>query len=143
MEIDEVKKALNEGLEKTQDNIKADVDQKIKPVSEKVDGVDERLKKIEDTPVGKGVNVNSKFEKKYRGYNLSSQGKGLLEKVSKKKEQFPTLNDGEKMHNFKKFLIDFVRREVHKDFSSTEGMEAMQKAAMQEDTNSEGGYKLN
>lgn len=125
--LEEIKQALNEGLSKNKEDIEKSIEEKVNPLSEKVNGIDERLQKVEESPIVKNFNVNTKFEKKFRGYNLDSQGVGILEKVSKNPAEYPAFNDTEKFHNFKKHILSIVRKTNQ----------------MQEDTDSEGGYRCN
>lgn len=140
--LEEIKKALTEGLEKNKEDINKSIEEKVNPLSEKVDGIDERLKTVEESPKFKDVNINTKFERKYRGYDLNEVGAGIATKAQKNPAEFPMMSNEEKFHGFKKFIIDFVKAKCFHNVEAMQGIKEFYTKTnqMQEDTAGEGGY---
>jgi HK97 family phage major capsid protein len=106
-------------------------------VSAEVKGLSDRLEKIEKSPILVAPNLNFKFEKMHKGYNLEQMG-GELEDVAYKSanpKRFKVFSNAEKMYGFKKWMID-VSKALRGDMKTA--MEL--KAAMVEGTDALGGY---
>jgi HK97 family phage major capsid protein len=133
MEPAEIKKQLDEGFA----GVKTHVDTKVDGISSEVKTLSERLEKIEKSPIITAPNLNFKFEKNYKGYDMEEQG-GILEDLaarSKNPKRFKTFSNPEKMYSFKKWMIDALKA-MRGDMKTA--MEL--KAAMAEGTDSLGGY---
>ncbi len=119
----EVKEQIEEGFK----GVKAHVDTEIK-------GLAERIEKIEKSPIITAPNLNFKFEKMHKGYNLEQMG-GELEDIGARSKRFKVFSNPEKMYQFKKWMID-VSKALRGDMKTA--MEL--KAAMVEGTDALGGY---
>lgn len=129
----EIKKQLDEGFA----GVKTLVEEKVGGINEQVKTLSERIEKIEKSPILVAPNLNFKFEKMHKGYNLEHQG-GALEDIvarSANPKRFKTFGNAEKMFGFKKWMID-VSKALRGDMKTA--MEL--KAAMQEGSDSVGGY---
>ena len=129
----EIKKQLDDGFA----SVKTLVEKQTVDVKSEVKSLSDRLEKIEKSPIIAAPNLNLKFEKSYKGYNLDEQGGKLIERAanSKHASSFQTFRSEEKMYGFKRWMIDVVRA-MTGDVKT--GMEL--KAAMSEGTASQGGY---
>lgn len=87
--------------------VKETVQAEVKPLKESVDGLEKRLKAVEDLPMKaqSGFAVISK--EVYRGYKLHDQGEKLREKFSKSPYRFKALSNCESFDNYCKFVLDF------------------------------------
>ena len=129
----EMKKQLDEGFA----GVKTLVETQVGEMKSEVKTLSERIEKIEKSPIITAPNLNFKFEKMHKGYNLEQMG-GDLEDIafkSKNPKRFKTFGNAEKMYNFKKWMID-VFKAMRGDMKTA--MEL--KAAMNDTTDSQGGY---
>ncbi len=129
LEIAEVKSAIEEGVKPLKDTI----DTKIKTV-------EDRLTKIEALPLSRlGFNINS-IPSEYKGYKLSEQGIALKESALKTPNRFKIFGDEGKTNDFCKFFIAIIKALKGDWDAKADLKEIYQKAQLQEDTSSEGGY---
>lgn len=135
--LDVIKGAISEGLTPVQKELDA-----LKPLADGVKGIDERLKKIEASPVGKTLfNVNTS-PSVYKGYRLSHMGRKMRDAGSKDPVNFEPFSSDEKADEFCKFMIDFIKAtSKNVDLQAKADLaEFYRKANMVEGTAANGGY---
>jgi len=138
MEPEEIKKAFSEGIKEFGEKMKTVIAESIAPVQKSVEELDKRIIAIEKMPVHKatfGINV---IPGKYHGRNLEDMGGSIYHKASKDPTRFPIFSNAEKLHDFKKYMIDVVRSLAFKDPTSIQALQ--QRAAMAEGADGTGGY---
>lgn len=122
----EIKEQIEAGIA----GVKTHVDAEVKSLAE-------RIEKIEKSPIIAAPALNLKYPSVHKGYNMDQVG-GELEDIahkSKNPSRFKTFANAERMYGFKKWMID-VQKALRGDMKTA--MEL--KAAMNETTDSQGGY---
>lgn len=138
MEPDEIKKAFSEGIKEFGEKMKVVIADAVEPVKKEVSALSERIVAIEKMPVFKatfGINV---IPGMYRGRNLENMGGAIYQKACKNPSLMPIFSNAEKLHDFKKYMIDIVNALAFKDAESIEGLR--KRAAMAEGAVGTGGY---
>ena len=128
-----MKKQLDEGFA----GVKTLVETQVGEMKSEVKTLSERIEKIEKSAIITAPNLNFKFEKMHKGYNLEQMGGELEDLVSRSAnpKRFKVFSNAEKMYGFKKWMID-VSKALRGDLKTA--MEL--KAAMNETTDAQGGY---
>lgn len=141
LELEDVKKAFKDGIEEYSQKVKATVDEAVKPVSESVEKLGERVEKIEKLPIA-DKQVNSNFiSEKYRGRELGNMGRGLAELAAKHPGRYAIFGNPEKLHEYKKFMVDVALALGKGDQQAKQRLyEISQKVGLNEATGSQGGY---
>lgn len=135
-DLDVIKGSISEGLEPVKKDI-AD----LKATSESVKKIDERLSKIEASPITKAFNFNH-IPSTYKGRKLSHQLVKQREQAAREKGAFSVFNDDQKSEEYAKFMIDFILAKKFGDFQAQADLKDFYaKAALNESgTANQGSY---
>ena len=125
----DIKKHIDEGIA----SVKTHVDEKVSAISE-------RVEKLEKLPAAGAPNLNLKIEKEFKGYKLEKQGLGTLNKIRGREHLFPAFANEEKMHEYKKWCITFVKAMRGDVQSKMELQEMQRKTGLGGGSDSIGGY---
>lgn len=140
MEIKDIQEAAEKAIAPVVESVKSAV-AGIKAAADKIDSVDARLKAVEALPVLKDTPAVVSAEEVFKGYKLSDQMLDQRIVAAKNPGRFKALTDPAKANDMAKFFILATKALKGKDPSAFAELKAIQqKAAMQEDTNSEGGF---
>lgn len=137
MDKEEIKKAFAEGISEFGAKVDTSIKAAVEPVQAEVAGLGERLKKIEALPIASktfGINV---IPGMYRGRNLENMGGKLYDVACKNPGKFQVFGNAEKLHEFKKYMIDTVLALAFKDAEAIASLR--QRAAMAEGAATTGG----
>ena len=85
--MEALKKQIDEGMA----SLKTLVTEQVGKVAEDVKGISERVEKLEKLPAAGAPNLNLKFVKEFKGYNMEKQGLGTLNKIRGREHLFPAL----------------------------------------------------
>jgi len=138
--MDELKKAIEEGLGSIKTEVKTLVETESKKIADEVKGISERVAKIENLPITKlGFNINT-IPSVYKGYKIKDQCVEIRNLAMKDAGRFKIFSNEEKTDEFVKFFIDTIKALKGDLQARADLKDFYRKAAMQEDTASEGGY---
>lgn len=134
--MEALKKQIDEGMA----SVKALVTEQVGKVAEDVKGIAERVEKLEKLPAAGAPNLNLKFVKEFKGYNMEKQGVGTMSKIKGREHLFPAFANEEKMYEYKKWCITFAKA-MRGDVQSKMELQDMQrKTGLAGQTDSLGGY---
>lgn len=132
---EELKQILKEGLTEIKEKVKEEVKEEVsKVVDEKISGLEERVKKIEEIDF-KSIRVSTRgISGKYKGYDLEDQGREFREKG------IGVFKDDEQAEEYAKFTIDVVKALLG-DFEARKDLVELYRAkGLSEGITSAGGY---
>lgn len=134
--MEALKKQIDEGIA----GVKTLVTEQVGKVADEVKAISERVEKLEKLPAAGAPNLNLKIEKEFKGYKLEKQGIGTLTKIKGREHLFPAFANEEKMHEYKKWCITFVKAMRGDVQSKMELQEMQRKTGLGGGSDSIGGY---
>lgn len=138
-------KSINEApVDKSVEAIKTAVKETVQPLKESIDGLEKRVKAIEDLPIKSGVKGSGVISTEvYRGYKIHDQAEELREKFAANPARFKVLSDMGQFDNYCKFMLDFKAAVTGDVKAQMSLQEARQKATdMSEGSDAVGGYAV-